>query len=156
MTQENSLVALILAAVVAVIGIGIVVAIVEDDEPSQVEAEEQLCDDIGTFVAALGAIQDTDSDTSIEEFEELRDNVRTAYDNMLASAQAVRYSRINELEDAFADLRSAIEDIDTDQSLQEARDSIEEEVEQASIEIAQIMNDVDCGSGQGGQERSDE
>jgi hypothetical protein len=146
----------VLAAIAVIIGIGVVVAIVEDDEPTQVEAEEAFCDDVGAYTAALGAIQDADRNTPIDEFEGLRENAINAYENMINSARAVGYARLDELEEANNELRAAVDDIDDPATVGEALDSVEEEVEQVSIEISQILNDVDCGSGQGAQERSDE
>ena len=62
-----------------------------DDEPTQDEANEQFCDDVGVFAAALGDLRDVDQQTRpSSEFEDARENVRTAYDNMIASAEQVR------------------------------------------------------------------
>jgi hypothetical protein len=127
-----------------------------DDEPTQAEAEEQFCEDTGAYLAALGALRDVDSDTTVDEFDQLRENVRTTHDNLVASAAELRDVRLDDLQEAQDNLRSAIDDIDDDASLQEARDSIEEEVDEVAQQTSQVLNDVNCGSGQGGQERSDE
>jgi hypothetical protein len=127
-----------------------------DDEPTQAEAEQQFCDDVGAYLAALGELRDVDENTTIDEFDQIRENVLTAHDNMLASAQQLRYTRVDDLEEAESNLRSAIEDIDDDATLQEARSSIEDEVDEVAQQTSQVLNDVDCGSGQGAQERSDE
>ena len=127
-----------------------------DDEPTEEQAQEDFCDDAGAFLAALGALRDVDSDTSVEDFEDIREDVRTTYDNMVASAEQLREVRLDDLEQANANLRSAVDDIDDEASLEDARDSIQEEVEQFSEELSQVLNDVDCGSGQGAQENSDE
>ena len=127
-----------------------------DDEPTEETAQEEFCDDVGAFLASLGELRDVDSDTSVEDFEAAREGVVVSYENMVASAQQLRDVRLDDLEQANANLRAAIDDIDDDASLQEARDSIQEESEQVSKELSQLLNDVDCGSGQGGQENSDE
>ena len=127
-----------------------------DDEPTQAEAEEQFCDDVGAFLASLGALRDVDDDTSVDDFEQARENARTAYDNMIASAEQLREVNVEELQEANDNLRAAIDDIDDDATLQEARDSIEDEADEVAVQVSQILNDTDCGSGQGGQERSDE
>jgi hypothetical protein len=97
-----------------------------------------------------------DKDTPISEFEDSRENARTAYDNMIASAAQVRDVRLDDLQNANENLRAAVDDIDDDATLQEAKDSIQDEVDEVSNQLSQSLNDVDCGSGQGGQERSDE
>jgi hypothetical protein len=98
-----------------------------DDEPTQEEAEDQFCSDVGDFLAALGELRDVDSDTPIDE-----------------------------LEDANDELRATIDDISDDATLGEALDQIDTAVEDFSVELSQVLNDVNCGSGQGGQETSDE
>jgi hypothetical protein len=127
-----------------------------DDEPTQEAAEEAFCDDAGVFLASLGALRDVDSDTSVEDFDTAREDVRVSYENLVASAQELRDVRLDDLEQANDDLRNAIDDIDDDASLQEALDSIDDEAEEVSLQLSQVLNDVNCGSGQGGQENSDE
>jgi hypothetical protein len=156
MDREFPILTAVLTAVAVIIGIGVVVAIVEDDEPTQVEAEEQFCDDAGAFAASMGALRDADDDTSLDEFEELRENARIAYENMIRSLETLRYARLEEIEEANDEFRAAVDDIDDEGTLGEALESIEDELEELSIELSQVMNDVDCGSGQGAQERSDE
>ncbi len=127
-----------------------------DDEPTQDEANQQFCDDVGVFLASLGDLRDIDKDTPISEFEDARENVRVSYDNMIASAAQVRDVRLDDLQEANDNLRAAVDDIDDDATLQEARDSIKDDVDEVSNQLSQALNDVNCGSGQGGQERSDE
>lgn len=145
---------LVLGAVVAA-GLLLLLAACED-EPTQAEAEQQFCDDVGAYLAALGALRDIDKSTTVDEFDQLRENVKTTHANMVASAEELKDVRLDDLEEAEDNLRSAIDDIDDDQSLQEARGSIQDEVDEVAKQMSQVLNDVDCGSGQGGQEQSDE
>jgi hypothetical protein len=156
MTRDNSVLTAVLIIAAAILTVGVVVALVEDDEPTQVEAQEQFCDDVGAYLAALGALRDVDRNTPIEEFEGAREDVRVTYDNMIASGQQVREVRLDELEEANDNLREAVDDIDDDATFQEALDSIKDEAEEVSVQLSQVLNDVDCGSGQGAQENSDE
>ena len=127
-----------------------------DDEPTQQEAEEQFCDDVAVLSAALGELRDVDNETSVDEFEAARESVRNAYNNVIASAEQLRDVRLDDLKEANDNLSEAVDDIDDDASLDEALASIDEEVEEVSVQLSQVLNDVNCGSGQGGQERSDE
>lgn len=145
--------ALVVAGVVAVLAIG---AVLSEDEPTQADADQQFCDDLGVFEAALGDLRDVDKGTPISEFEDTRENVRIAYDNMIASAEQVRDVRLDDFQEANDNLKAAVDDIDDDATLQEARGSIKDEADEVSKQISQMLNDVNCGSGQGGQERSDE
>ena len=156
MTRDHSLLGIVLIAVAAVLVVGVVVAIVEDDEPTQVQAEEQFCDDVGAYLAALGALRDVDVNTPIEEFEDARDDVLTTYENMITSGQQVRDVRLDEFQAANEAFREAVDDIDDEATFQEARDSIRDEAEEVSVQLSQVLNDVNCGSGQGAQENSDE
>ena len=147
--------------VLIAVGIGAIVVLglfaFEDDEPTQEEANEQFCDDVGEFTAAVAELRDVDRDTPIEEFEETRDIVRQRYDAMIESARGLTDVRLDDLEEANNDLRAAVDDIDDDASLQEALDSIEDEADEVATQIGQLLVGVEgCGSGQGGQELSDE
>ncbi len=88
------------------------VAIIDDDEPTQVQAQEQFCDDVGAYLAALGALRDVDRNTPIEEFEDAREDVRITYENMIASAQQLPEVRLDDLQEANDNLRAAVDDID--------------------------------------------
>lgn len=156
MTRDYSVLTAVLIAVAAILAVGVIVALVEDDEPTQAQAEEQFCDDVGAYLASLAALRDVDRDTPIEEFEDARENVRITYNNMIASAQQLRDVRLDDLEQANANLEGAVDDIDDDATLQEALDSIKDEAEEVSIQLSQVLNDVDCGSGQGQEEKSSE
>ena len=157
MKNDNWLLTAVLVGAAAILVIGIVVAIAEDDEPTQAQAEEDFCDNVGEYVASLGALRDVDADTPIEDFEDAREDVRITYENMINSALQLRGVELVELEEANNELRAAVDDVDDEATFQEARDSIEEEVEEVSIQLAQVMNDtVDCGSGQGQDEKSSE
>lgn len=127
-----------------------------DDDPTQADANEQFCDDVGVFSAALGDLQDLDGDTPIDEFQENREQVRIAYDNMIQSAFQVKDARVDDLEEANNQLQAAIDDIDDDATLQEAKDAIEDEANEVSKQLGQMLNNVECGSDQGTQEQSDE
>jgi hypothetical protein len=147
--------------VLIAVGIGAIVVLglfaFEDDEPTQEEANEQFCDDVGEFTAAVAELRDVDRDTPIEEFEETRDIVRERYDAMIESARGLTDVRLDDLEEANNALRAAVDDIDDDASLQEALDSIEDEADEVATQIGQLLVGVEgCGSGQGGQELSDE
>jgi hypothetical protein len=155
--RDYTWLAVVVAVAAGLLMTAVIVALLGawDDEPTQVEAEEQFCDDVGVFLVALGDLRDVDSDTSIEEFQESRENARIAYDNMIASAQEVAEARVDDLQEANDDLKAAV-GVDDDATLQEARDSIQDEADEVSKQISQLLNDVNCGSGQGAQENSDE
>ena len=78
-----------------------------DDDPTQDEANQQFCDDVGVFAAALGDLRDIDKDTPVSEFEDARENVRIAYDNMIASAEQVRDVRLDDLQEANENLQKS-------------------------------------------------
>ena len=75
---------------------------------------------------------------------------------MITSGQQVRDVRLDEFQAANEAFREAVDDIDDEATFQEARDSIRDEAEEVSVQLSQVLNDVNCGSGQGAQENSDE
>jgi hypothetical protein len=146
---------LIAVGIAAMLILGL--AAFEDEEPTQDEANEQFCEDIGEFIAALAELRDVDEDTPIEDFEEIRQIVRDRYEAMIESAVDVRESKLRDVEQAREDLAQAIDDIDDEQSFEEARESIEDEVDDLVEALTKLFAETEnCGSGQGVQERSEE
>jgi hypothetical protein len=146
---------LIAVGIAAMLILGLVAF--EDDEPTQEEANEQFCEDVGEFIAALGELRDVDEDTEIEDFEETREIVVERYEAMIQSAANLREAKIEDVEEANEELRAAIDDISDEQSFEEALDSIEDEADELATQVSQLLAETEsCGSGQGAQERSDE
>jgi hypothetical protein len=126
-----------------------------DDEPTQQEANEEFCDATAEFVASLRVVEDLDRDSTLEEIEEARDRVVNAHDAMIAASQDVVDTRLDEFEEAWEELRDAVQDLDADATLDQALDDIDEELQNASTEAAQLLNDVNC-SGVGDEGDSEE
>ena len=126
-----------------------------DDEPTQQEANEQFCDDTAEFIASLRVIRDLDPESTIEEIQEARDRAVDAHEDMVASAEGVVDARLDDLQTAWADLQSAVQGLDDDATLEQALDDVDDELDEASSEAAQVLNDVDC-SGVGSEGDSEE
>jgi hypothetical protein len=127
-----------------------------DEEPTQAEANEQFCDSVGDFVGALRNMRDIDKNSTNEEFEQARDDLDESYEAMIASAAAVAEVRIDDLVEAREELRSAVDDLSGDLTLEESLEAVDDEVEAVALETSQVLNDVDCGLESGDDIISDE
>lgn len=116
-----------------------------DDEPTQQEANEQFCDDTAEFIASLRVVRDLDSDATLEEIEAARDRVKAAHDAMIGSSVGVVEAQLDDFEEAWAELETAVDDLEADATLEEALGQVDDEVENASTTASQVLNDVDCG-----------
>jgi hypothetical protein len=127
-----------------------------DDEDTQQRANERFCDDTAELVASLRVIRDLDADTAtIEEIEDARDRAQEAYDDLIESAADVVDVRLDELNEAYAELRQAVIAIDDDSTIPDALDDVDDELEAVALEASQVLNQVDC-SDVGSESQSDE
>jgi hypothetical protein len=122
-----------------------------DDEPTQQEANEQFCDDVAELIASLRVIRDLDRNSTIEEVEDARDRAQNAYDNMIASAEGVVEANLDAVEQAYDDLLAAINEVNDEDTLEDALDEVDDELEELALQTSQLLNDVSC-SGVGGSE----
>ena len=127
-----------------------------DDEPTQEEANKEFCDDMGEFVASLRVIEDLNRDSSIEDVEAARERARTAYENILESAVGVVEVQIDDLQDAYDELLAAVDSIDDEATIEEALDSVDDEVANVATEAGIVFNDVDCENASSDQKQSNE
>jgi hypothetical protein len=127
-----------------------------EDEPTEAEANEQFCDSAGDLIAALRNLRDLDRNSTVEEFQDARDQVATSYDAMIQAAADVAEVRLDELAEARDDLQAAIDDVPEDAMLGEALGAVDDEVDNVTSELSQVLNDVNCGGESGGDSQSDE
>jgi hypothetical protein len=127
-----------------------------DDEPTQQEANEQFCDDAAELVASLRVIRDLDRDSTLDEVEEARDRAQQAWDNMIASAEGVVDVRLDDAQQAYDDLIAAVDEIDSEDTIGEALESVDDEVENLAKQTSTLLNDVNCGGVGGEGDRSAE
>jgi hypothetical protein len=127
-----------------------------DDEDTQAEANEAFCDATANYIAALRDVRDLDADSSQEELEDAVDTARDAYDSMVEASLAVTEARLDSVEEARADLQSAIDNVSGEATIGEGLEEVDDEVVNVIIEVSQVQNSVACGIDPGDDSSSDE
>lgn len=111
--------------------------------PSTEDATAQMCTDIAQLGTSLSALENLNADSTIGEIRDARDSVSASWDDVKADAATVTDARVQDLETAYNNLVQAIDDIPETATLQEARDSIQEEliaVQRAREELRSGLN----------------
>jgi hypothetical protein len=94
------------------------------DSPEENSAD--ACASWDTYSAAvddLVATLTSDAPT-VGEVQDARDAVDDAYDDLADAAEDVAQDRAQDVEDAWGELKSGVDDVDDDDTLTEARDSL--------------------------------
>lgn len=131
-------------------GVGLLVAVLAvaaiacDDEPSEEEAVAQLCSDLTQLQAADAPFDDLGAASTIDEVEAANDAYSDALGDVVGSAGDVAEVRAQPIEDAYADLDQAINDIPGDATIVEALASITDELAAVDDAYDEAFASVDC------------
>lgn len=132
-------------------GVGLIAAMLavaavacDDDGPSEEEAMAQLCSDLTQLEAADAAFDNLGADSTIDEIEAANDAYNDALNNVVSSAGDVAEVRAQPIEDAYASLDQAIDDISGDATVVEALSSIGDELAAVDAAYDQAFAGLDC------------
>jgi len=93
------------------------------------DAKTAYCEDLGSLFDALFAAQELTPSSSVDEAQEATGAVRSAYDDVVASAQEFTEAQISEIETARAGFEDAVSQIPNSASLGEVKDVIQNAIE---------------------------
>jgi hypothetical protein len=134
-----------IAATVAVLAASMSFAVAcDDDEPSEEEAMEVLCGDVERLEASLADFDALTGESNLDEVQDARDAVNEAVEDVRSSAEDVADARVDEIESAHESLRDAVDDLDGDQSVAAALDSLREEVAGVSEAREDLFSSLNC------------
>lgn len=109
------------------------------------ENEADACGAYTGFVEAVaGADATIDGSSSVGEIREAREKIATAYDELDGKLGEVSADRKQALADSWKDLSKAIEDVNEDQDLPEAKASITEQIDAVKAAHASANTDLNC------------
>lgn len=135
MRKIGGIVALVL--VLACVGAGCV-------QPSEQEAEAQLCQDLGDLRAALESMENTSLRSTVGDIREGRDQVQSAMDNVRESASQVANLRIDDLNAAYENLNQAVENLPDEATAVEAIQTIRPQIQAVRDEQQNLSADLNC------------
>jgi len=96
--------------------------------PDTGAAEAAVCTSLSTMKTAVAGLANTTSTTTVGELKDAKQSVTEAWTTVKASSTALDQARVNELEQAFNSLDTAVDDIPDDATIQQATDSIQDEL----------------------------
>ncbi len=108
------------------------------------EAEASLCDSLSGFQSSVSDLRDLDDDSSKEELEAARDDVGEALDQVISDASDLAGVRLDGLQSAFGDLRTAIDDLPDDTSISDAVEELEPQLDSIGTAFQAIFAGLNC------------
>jgi ElaB/YqjD/DUF883 family membrane-anchored ribosome-binding protein len=113
-------------------------------QPSEEEAEAQLCQDLGELGAALEGMENTSLRSSVGDIRDGRDQVQSAMEKVRDSAGQVANIRLDKLNAAYEDLDRAVQDLPDDATVPEAIQTIRPYVQAVRDEQRSLYADLNC------------
>jgi len=113
-------------------------------QPSQEEAEAQLCQDLGELGAALDSMENTSIRSSVGDIRDARDQVRSAVESVRSSAGQVANIRVDELNAAYENLDRAVQDLPDDVTVVEAIQTIRPEIRAVRDQQQNLYTELNC------------
>ncbi|WP_082122691.1 hypothetical protein [Methanoculleus sediminis] len=126
-----------LALVLACAGAGCV-------QPSEEDAEAQLCQDLEELGAALESMENTSLRSSVGDIRDGRDQVRSAMESVRESAGQLANVRVDELNAAYEDLDQAVQSLPDDLTVVEAIQTIRPQIQAVRDEQRNLYADLNC------------
>jgi len=135
---------------VAAIGVSLIAMACSDDDDTAdsqsdvVESNAQLCSDLSQLLTSLSAVGGVISSTTVDEASALVDTARDDWETVVDSANALGEARVDTFEAAQSDLRSAVDDVPSDSTLEQGVDFVSDQVEIYRASVEQVFSDLDC------------
>jgi hypothetical protein len=121
-----------------------------DDDATPEELNQQFCDDLDAFGQSLADWTDLSVTSSLDDLEAQRDATRDAFDQLRESAAEARQPQIDQLEQSWNDLESAVEDFGDDASFRESLDNLLTAASQVGDDLGAVVSSNQCDDGADG------
>jgi predicted Zn-dependent protease len=99
------------------------------------DKKAELCTNLARFNTSVATLKSLSPNSTVGDFRKARDQVKTAFNEVKTSAQAVQEAKIVDLEAAENNLDKAISKVPNNATLQQATQSVAPQV--AAVESAQ-------------------
>ncbi|MDG6256623.1 MAG: hypothetical protein QCH35_03385 [Methanomicrobiaceae archaeon] len=113
-------------------------------QPSEEEAEAQLCQDLEALGVTLDNYENINVTSSVGEIEDAQDEVETAMENVRQSAAQVADIRVDELDAAYNDLDNSIQSLPEDVTAGEALLTIRPELQAVRAARQNLTAELNC------------
>lgn len=111
---------------------------------SVADQKAQLCTDLARFNTSVASLKSMSPSSTVSDFRAARDEVKANFEQVKLTAQSVQEAKVAELETAYQGLDSAVQSIPETATLQQAMDSVSEQVVAVEDARAQMNTDLNC------------
>jgi hypothetical protein len=111
---------------------------------SVADQKAQLCTDLARFNTSVATLKSMSPSSTVSDFRAARDEVKTNFEQVKLTAQNVQEAKVAELETAYQDLDGAIQSIPETATLQQAMDSVAQQVTAVEAAHTQMNADLNC------------
>jgi len=111
---------------------------------SVADQKAQLCTDLARFNTSVATLKSMSPSSTVSDFRAARDEVKANFEQVKLTAQSVQEAKVAELETAYQGLDSAVQSIPETATLQQAMDSVSEQVVAVEDARAQMNTDLNC------------
>jgi hypothetical protein len=108
---------------------------------SVADQQAQLCTDLARLNTSVATLKSMSPSSTVNDFRAARDEVKANFEQVKLTAQNVQEAKVAELETAYQNLDKAIQDVPESATLQQAMDSVSEQI--AAVEMARDQMNVD-------------
>ncbi|TVP64556.1 MAG: hypothetical protein EA342_16045 [Leptolyngbya sp. LCM1.Bin17] len=108
------------------------------------EAEAELCANLDRLETSLMALSQIDANSQVSELRTARENVASAYQDVRSSAEDVQVARTEELEAAYNDLDTTVDNISGRETVGEAANAVAAGLSNIRAARTQMDADVMC------------
>jgi hypothetical protein len=115
-----------------------------DDDDSPEALNQQFCDDLDAFGSSLADWRNLGVTSSVDDLVEQRDATRDAFDQLRESAAAAREPEIDNLEQSWNDLESAVDDFGDDASFRESLNTLLDAASQVGEDLGAVVSANRC------------
>lgn len=119
-----------------------------DNPPSPDRAEAQLCQNFDRFGNALDNLGSIDPQTTIGELDSTFNRIGSSFSDLQNAASDVSATQAEELEQAYRELETAIDNVPPDATLAEASARIEDELTAVNQARDNAGADFECSPSQ--------
>ncbi|MBE9110014.1 hypothetical protein IQ273_11395 [Nodosilinea sp. LEGE 07298] len=112
--------------------------------PSVADQRAQLCTDLARLNTSVATLTSMSPSSTVSDFRAARGEVKANFDQVKLTAQNVQAAKVADLETAYQDLDGAIQSIPETATLQQAMDSVSEQVTVLEGARSQMNADLSC------------
>ncbi|PSB12937.1 hypothetical protein C7B61_01755 [filamentous cyanobacterium CCP1] len=111
---------------------------------SAAEKQAELCTNLARFRTSVASLRSLSPNSTVSDLKQAQEQVKSTFTEVKTSAARVQEARVTELEQAQENLDRAIQGIPDTATLQQATDSVAEEVATVEAAQAQMESGLNC------------